>query len=340
MKFDYVIGNPPYQIEAGGTSTSDKPIYHLFYDEAFKISNKVELITPARFLFNAGATPKAWNEKMLNNESFKIIKYYSDSSMAFNNVGIAGGVAITYMDSSKKFGKIGIFTSHDKLNTILSKVLKIEGNKNSLVSIITTQDKFNLSKLNSDYPSINREDKRLESNIFSLPVFKQAPTGDNDVKILGLKDSERTFMYIDRKYLDTKNSNLDNYKVVLPKSYGTGIVASENAIQLIGTPVLLEPNTGYTRTFIGIGNVSTLYQANAILKYIKSRFCRILLAVLKVTQDNNPDKWKYVPLQDFTENSDIDWTKSIHEIDLKLYEKYGLEQAEIEYIESHVKEMV
>ena len=65
MKFDYAIGNPPYQEETGGTCTSDKPIYHLFMDEAYKVADKVELITPARFLFNAGATPKAWNKQML-----------------------------------------------------------------------------------------------------------------------------------------------------------------------------------------------------------------------------------------------------------------------------------
>ena len=75
------------------------------------------------------------------------------------------------------------------------------------------------------------------------------------------------------------------------------------------------------------------------MKYIKTRFARTLLGILKITQDLNAEKWKYVPLQDFTPASDIDWSKSIHEIDLQLYRKYGLDEKEIEFIESHVKEM-
>ena len=75
------------------------------------------------------------------------------------------------------------------------------------------------------------------------------------------------------------------------------------------------------------------------MKYIKSKFARVILGVLKVTQDNDRGVWKLIPLQDFTQSSDIDWSKSIHEIDLQLYRKYGLDENEIEFIETHVKEM-
>ena len=76
-----------------------------------------------------------------------------------------------------------------------------------------------------------------------------------------------------------------------------------------------------------------------MLKYIKSKFCRVMLGILKITQHNPGPKWKYVPLQDFTQESDIDWSKSIPEIDQQLYKKYGLDEKEIQFIESHVKEM-
>ena len=75
------------------------------------------------------------------------------------------------------------------------------------------------------------------------------------------------------------------------------------------------------------------------MKYVQSKFARVMLGILKITQDNTKDKWAYVPLQDFTPTSDIDWSKSIHEIDLQLYRKYGLDEKEIAFIESHVKEM-
>lgn len=122
--------------------------------------------------------------------------------------------------------------------------------------------------------------------------------------------------------------------MLLPKSNGSGTLGEVVSTPLIGTPLI-----GYTRTFIGIGSFKTEFQANAALKYVKSKFARVMLGVLKVTQDNNPGKWKYVPLQDFTENSDIDWSKTIPEIDQQLYKKYGLDEDEINFIETKVKEM-
>ena len=96
---------------------------------------------------------------------------------------------------------------------------------------------------------------------------------------------------------------------------------------------------GFTHTFLGIGGFRTREEAENLNKYIKTRSARTLLGILKVTQDMNADKWKYVPLQDFTPNSDINWSASIHDIDQQLYKKYGLSQQEIDFIESHVKEM-
>lgn len=101
MKFDVVIGNPPYQEELQGTS--DKPIYHHFMDESYKISRKSVLITPARFLFKAGKTPKSWNEKMLLNEHFKVMYYVQDSSKVFPGTDIKGGVTISYHDNDRVF---------------------------------------------------------------------------------------------------------------------------------------------------------------------------------------------------------------------------------------------
>ena len=120
MKFDYVIGNPPYQETQEGTS--DNPIYNCFMDAAYEIAEKVELITPARFLFDAGKTPKVWNEKMLEDEHLKVEYYEQDSSKVFSNTDIKGGVAVTYRDKSKIFGAIDTFTQYPVLNNILVKV--------------------------------------------------------------------------------------------------------------------------------------------------------------------------------------------------------------------------
>ena len=99
------------------------------------------------------------------------------------------------------------------------------------------------------------------------------------------------------------------------------------------------PGEGHTQTFLSIGKLSTEEEARGLLKYVKTKFLRTMLGILKVTQDNKKRVWRFVPSQDFTPNSDIDWSKSIAEIDQQLYVKYGLTDKEIQFIETHVKEM-
>lgn len=130
------------------------------------------------------------------------------------------------------------------------------------------------------------------------------------------------------------NENIDKYKVLVPRSNGSGALG-----EVLSTPLIGEPLIGYTQTFIGIGSFDTREEADAALKYVKSKFARTMLGILKVTQDNNRATWKLVPVQDFTPNSDIDWTKSISEIDQQLYKKYGLSDDEIKFIEANVQEM-
>lgn len=91
MKFDFVIGNPPYQMKSNGKKPSDKAVYHLFMDAAYQVADKAMFITPARFLFNAGATPKKWNEEKLNDPHFKVLEYQMDSRKTFTDVNIRGG---------------------------------------------------------------------------------------------------------------------------------------------------------------------------------------------------------------------------------------------------------
>ena len=100
-----------------------------------------------------------------------------------------------------------------------------------------------------------------------------------------------------------------------------------------------EKGVGHTQTFISIGAFDTREEAKNLQKYLKCKLARALLYVLKVTQDNKKSVWKYVPLQDFTAHSDIDWSKSVAEIDQQLYRKYDLTADEIEFIETHVKEI-
>lgn len=123
MKFDAIVGNPPYQVMATGDANGSDPIYHLFIEAACKIGERVSFIHPARFLFNAGKTPKDWNQKMLNDEHFKVVDYWANSSEVFPTVDIKGGVAVTYWDKIHKFDKIGTFIAYPELHKIMKKVL-------------------------------------------------------------------------------------------------------------------------------------------------------------------------------------------------------------------------
>lgn len=349
--FNYVIGNPPYQEEA--RDTSDKPVYHAFMDAAYEVGSKVELITPARFLFNAGKTPKAWNEKMLNDEHFKVSYFEQDSSKIFSNTDIKGGIAITYRDESKYFGSIGAFTHFEELRTIKRKVITPE--TKALSELVYAPESYRFTrKLHDEHPELKYVDEDygvlskghdfdLTTNIFDklegIVFFKDCPhDSETYIKILGRKANERTYMFIRRDYVE-QHKNLEKWKVILPKSNGSGALGEVLSTPLIGQPLIGQPLIGHTQSFISIGAFDTKAEAEALLKYVESKFARAMLGILKITQDNKKTVWKFVPMQDFTTASDIDWSKSIHEIDLQLYRKYGLDEKEIEFIETHVKEM-
>lgn len=126
-------------------------------DSAFKVSDKVELVTPARFLFDAGSTPKAWNRKMLNDPHFKVMSYKADASSAFPNTDIKGGVAVTYRDADRDFGAIEVFTHFDELRTIKEKVVK--HGIQPLGDIIFAADSYHFTEaMHEDHPEIRYVD--------------------------------------------------------------------------------------------------------------------------------------------------------------------------------------
>lgn len=349
-KFFAVIGNPPYQEESVGENDTYAPqIYNKFMDAVYDIADKVELVHPGRFLFNAGSTPKDWNKKMLNDKHFKILQYESDSRVLFPNVNVTGGIAISLFDKTREFDPIGVFTPFGNLNNILKKVRKYP-NFESLEQIVYSRTVYRLTdKMHKDHPEAiaqlsNGHAYDMSSNIFErLPqIFFENKPNDNFeyIKMFGRSENNRAYKWIRRDYVKNVN-NLDKYKIVLAQADGAaGTIGNPIPARIIGNPVIECPGIGTTESFISIGAFETKKNSDAALKYIKTRFARTLISVLKVTQAIPPEKFRYVPLQDFTSKSDIDWTKSVHEIDLQLYKKYGLSKEEKDFIETHVKEMV
>ena len=156
---------------------------------------------------------------------------------------------------------------------------------------------------------------------------------NNSVKLLGRIGNDRVYRYIKKDYLDLPEI-FEKYNILVPEANGSGAIG-----EVLSTPLIGEPLIGHTDTFLSIGAFDTVSEAENCLKYVKTKFCRAMLGVLKITQHNSRNTWLKVPLQDFTSTSDIDWSQSIAEVDQQLYKKYGLSEEEIQFIESKVKEM-
>ena len=344
VKFEAVIGNPPYNEDSQGDSTGSNPIYNYFIDIAQLLSCINVFITPARFLFNAGKTPKAWNKKMLEDSHLSIAYYRQNPEDVFSGIPITGGVAISYWNKNISQEAIRTFIPYDDLRSIISKIKAIDKFR-GLNKIIYIHSKFDLQNVYNIAPQVKSvigndgKDKRVRANAFEkIPLFTETSTSLEDVRVLGLYNDKRTYRYINKKFLIYEDW-IDKYKVFVPESNGASGMLGEEAARIISKPVIGYPNEGTTQTFIVIGSFDSESEAKNLLKYIKTKFCRVLLGSLKATQRNNSPTWANVPLQDFTEHSDIDWSKSIAEIDQQLYRKYNLSDDEIAFIEKMIKPM-
>ena len=347
VKINAIVGNPPYQEE--GESTRKAPIYHLFYDIAFQLSDIVSLITPGRFLFKVGQTPSEWMDKMLSDTHFKVVDYFQKSNEVFPSVDIKGGVAIGLRDKNANFGAIEFFSEYPQLVSIMNKV-KVHKNivHNLFSEIVSSQGIYRFSEyaLNNIPRIIEVQGKgtaaKITSNAFeNLPeifVESEQEIDGKAVQIMGRVKGNREIRWIKAEYLQPCEY-LDYYNVFVPEANGTGAIGEVLSTPVIGVPVIGVPVIGHTDTFLSIGKFASAQEASACLKYVKSKFARCLLGTLKATQHNPKDTWTNVPMQDFTEKSDIDWSKSVAEIDAQLYKKYNLSDEEIDFIDTMIKPM-
>lgn len=343
-KFYAVIGNPPYQTESVGNNANDTPIYHYFFDGAYEVSERTELISPARFLFNAGGTPSAWNAKMLADPHLKVAMYNPSSSDVFPGTSITAGVAVIYRDSTCVIGPIGTFTPFEELNQIVKKVSR--RTTSFLDECVTNRGLYRYSDL--AYVERPEEMEKTADRRIAPSCFERMPSlftedrpddGHSYIMIYGNYKGQRSRLWFREDYVKPV-ANLWKYKVIISKADGAaGQIGSPIPARICGRATVLEPGLGFTETFISVGEFNTKDEAEHERKYLATRFARTMLGVLKVTQNNAKPTWAKVPLQSFDKESDIDWSQSVADIDRQLYAKYGLDDEEIAFIESHVKEM-
>lgn len=340
---DVIIGNPPYQDNAvGEQKTYNGPLYNLFLDCAYSVSGVVEMIHPARFLSNAGSTPKAWNKKMLEDKYLGICEFWPKSDKLFDDTDIKGGITISLRDDQVNKGPIGLFTPYPELNAILQTVSNHKGFKPMSDMVISRTAYRFTDKMHEDHPEAigqlsNGHPYDVSTNIFErLPqvFFDEKPNDENEyIRILGRVGNVRAMKYVRSDYI-REVENLDGYKLFLSSANSNGVFGETLTLPFVG-----EPGVGNTETFISIGNFSSICEANAVKKYIATKFVRALLGVLKTTHHLTPETWKYVPQQDFGETSDVDWSLSVDDVNDFLCKKYQLTSEEILFINEKVQAM-
>lgn len=339
VPYSSVVANPPYQRDMEGTS--DSPIYPHFMDMGYSCAKVASFVTPARFMFDAGKTPKAWNRRMLADPCLSVSFYDPSSRQVFAGAEIMGGIAVTTRDANRRGEPISGFSPFVELNGIRAKVWSVS--ESSLQSILFQQSKFDLDRLYEQYPECRGiigsggRERRLTTSIFEhVPAFSESADNLHDVAVLGLVGNRRVWRHIWHGFLMGTRTNLDGYKVMVPASNGSKPINDGAPTALIGVPVVGGPSTGHTQSFISFGCFGTEEEARACERYVRTRFARAMLGILKVTQHNHGNVWRFVPMQDFTDSSEIDWSCDGDDLDDQLFDMYMLSDEERDFVRNHV----
>ncbi len=340
MKFDAIVGNPPYQQIIGGDGLNKglaKQLFPYFIRVSVELqSHYISLITPARW-FKAEAQDKSFlelrNYLKKHNHISKLF-FYPNSNALFSNVAIKGG--ISYFLYEDKYQGLAQFQKVDNDNTtiqnrpLFEKDLDIVVGDSIEYDIIqkVTKTKFismtTITKGRNAFGIVGK--KEIVESISKEKAFA------NSIK---LRCKDNKIRYTDIKNVTKSIDVFKNYKVFISKSAGDPI----SDFKIIGTPYFGDKNEVCTDSLIPIGSFRNRDEAIHLQKYLSTKFVRYMISLLKVSQNVYQNVYQFVPLQDFTSHSDIDWSKSVAEIDVQLYKKYQLTNEEITFIESMIKPM-
>ena len=319
MKFDVIIGNPPYQLSDGGNKASAKPIYQLFVEQAKKLNPRyMTMIIPARW-YSGGKGLDDFRDSMLHDNHFRTLVDYFDSTDCFPGVDISGGICYFLWDRDNP-GDCRVVSYRNGKESVLERPLLNEGDEafirfNEAVTII---DKV----------------KSANEPLFYTEISARKPFGlDTTTKVqkTASADTIKIYAYPENGYI-LRNCVLQNhkwiskYKVCISYAYGE---RGSFPYLVIGKPFIAEPGSCCTETYLVIRSVDTKDEAQNIISYMATKFFRFLVLLKKNTQHATKTVYEYVPQQDFMKS----WT------DEELYAKYNLTEDEISFIESMIRPM-
>lgn len=341
MKWDLIIGNPPYQLKDGGSDASATPLYNKFIEQAQKLQPRyLTMIIPSRWM-KAGKGLDAFREKMINDTHIKEIHDFESPNTCFPGIPLDGGVCYFLWQESYNGKAKYIFEANN------GDVVEDERYLKNDLSNVVIRDSRQVSILNKVFEKITDKFSKIVSSTKPYGIRKDLFNNpekypDSKLSDVPFKDSylirgvkgkkggaKRTSGYISKEIVPDK-IGIDQYKLFFTTSYSTNATIPPETI-------VAEPNEICTETFLMIGPFETIEERDNCNKYIHTSFFRTLLYFRRGSMQVNKSVFEYIPLQNFTNKSDIDWSKSLDEINLFLYKKYNFTENEINFIKSNIE---
>lgn len=341
LEFDAVVSNPPYAIHDGGANASAKPIYPEFIELSERITPMYSIIMPARW-YTGGKGLDKFRQSMLDSKHIRALHDFPNPTDCFPDINLRGGVCIVVSDKkydntsnlvqvvthqenqcevaqrSLRTAETEIFIRYTLSQSILNKVLPAL-KPSGLDAIVSPRRPFGLGSAYSKTPSFHSDTQGLA----------------NAVKCYGrgMKTG-----YIEREDIQSHTNWIDTWKVGVPRANNIGTELSDDNLNAF----IMKPMEVCTEAYFVIGaNIcSKKGIAEALVAYLHTRFVRFMHSIAKASQDATAKTYRFVPLQDFTSDSDIDWSKSVNEIDEQLFDKYGLNESERIFIRERVATML
>lgn len=329
MKFDVIIGNPPYQLsDGGGEGASAIPLYHRFIEQSIKLNPRyLTMIVPARW-YSGGKGLDEFRDNMLHDNRLSIIHDFPETDMCFPGINIRGGVCYFLWERDHS-GDVTV-VNHSSVageNSATRKLLEKGATTfiryNKAVGILNKVKEFNEETY---------DNRVMARNPFGIPSnFSDFKTGDVSASDLILYRSRRgssadKVVAVDKKYVQKNHAVIDKIKVLVSKASPGG---DEYPHAIFSSPLVAEPGSVCTETYLIIDTPNTVEQANNLVAYMSTKFFRFLVSLIKNTQNIAKGCFAFVPVQDLS----VKWT------DEMLYEKYGITDEEIEFIDSMIKPM-
>jgi site-specific DNA-methyltransferase (adenine-specific) len=317
MKFDIIIGNPPYQLSDAGDSTGSSPIYQLFVEQAKKLNPRyMTMIIPSRW-FAGGKGLDGFRDAMLNDCRISHLVDHPIASDIFPGVKVIGGICYFFWDKNYN-GQCKVTTKMNGSEDTMERSLNQFDTFVRFNKAISILEKVQSKKYNSMSENVSRQKP------FGLRTFER-PSGRGTVTLYANKVTGN----IEKSVLTTSKDLIDKWKVFISRGYGEAGETREYPRMIMGKPIVAPPPSACTETYIIVGVFDNENNAQNLASYLRTKFVRFLVGLRKNTQDITKDRFAFVPNMPM----DKTWT------DKKLYSHFGLTKQEIDFIEAMIRPM-